>query len=458
MSTQNITHPSRRTFIRQAACAALGTSGLLSTIVDLRKVNAATAVGDYKALVCLFLYGGNDANNVLIPNDTTNYNIYSSARGQLAVPRNELRALTLQTGDGRQFGFHPNIPELATLFNQGKLTMVTNVGTLVAPTTRKDYINGTAAVPESLFSHEDQAVQWMTSVPDRQDIRTGWGGRAADLLASLNGNSKVSLALSIAGTNTFEVGNTVIPYLISPSGSLGLRGIGSRSQNAMIRVQGFKNLLALPHKNLFEAAYADTMTRSIEENEILTAALRGITSPQTVFPTTDLGRQLAMVAKLIAARSNLGMQRQIFFCAVGGYDTHGDQMPAQAGLLTELSGAMNAFYNATVELGVAQSVTTFTASDFGRTLPSNGNGSDHGWGSHQFVMGGAVRGGRLYGTFPTLAVNGPDDTEDGRWIPTTSVDEFSATLARWFGVSDSNMSTVFPNISRFAHPNLGFLA
>ena len=456
MST-NISHPTRRSFIRQAACAALGTTGLLSTIWDLRRVNAATTVGDYKALVCLFLYGGNDANNVLIPNDTTNYNVYASARQALTIPRTELRPLTIQTGDGRQFGFHPNLPELANLFNQGKLTMVTNVGTLVAPTTRKDYINGTAAVPENLFSHEDQSVQWMTSVPDRMDIRTGWGGRAADLLASANANSKVSLALSIAGTNTFEVGNTVIPYLISPSGSLGLRGIGSTSRNAMIRVQGFKNLLALPHNNLFEAAYADTMSRSIEQNEILTAALRGVTALQTVFPTTELGRQLAMVAKLIAARTNLGMQRQIFFCAVGGYDTHGDQMPAQAGLLTELSGAMNAFYNATVELGVAASVTTFTASDFGRTLPGNGNGSDHGWGSHQFVMGGAVRGGRLYGTFPTLAVNGPDDTEDGRWIPTTSVDEFSATLARWFGVSDSEMSTVFPNIGRFAHPNLGFL-
>ena len=447
----------RRTFIRQTACAALGTTGLLSTIWDLRRVNAATTVGDYKALVCLFLYGGNDANNVLIPNDTASYQVYSSARGSLAIPRTDLLPLTLPTGDGRQYGFHPNLPELANLFNQGKLTMVTNVGTLVGPTTRNDYINGTAAVPENLFSHEDQAVQWMTSVPDRGDIRTGWGGRSADLLASLNGNSKVSLALSIAGTNTFEVGNTVIPYLISPGGSLGLRGIGSRNPNAITRIQGFKDLLALPHTNLFEAAYADTMSRSIEQNEILSAALRGVTPLQTAFPTTELGRQLAMVAKLIAARSALGMQRQIFFCAVGGYDTHGDQMAAQAGLLTELSGAMNAFYGATVELGVDQSVTTFTASDFGRTLPSNGGGSDHGWGSHQFVMGGAVRGNKLYGTFPTLAVNGPDDTEDGRWIPTTSVDEFSATLARWFGVASSDMSTVFPNIGRFAHPNLGFL-
>src|SRR5581483_8187607 len=350
---------------------------------------------------------------------------------------------------------HPDLTSLANLFNQGKLTMVANVGTLVAPTTRNDYINGTAAVPINLFSHEDQSVQWMTSVPDRGDIRTGWGGRAADLVASLNSNSRVSLALSIAGTNTFEVGNTVVPYLISPDGSLGLHGLGE-STNDQIRIDGFKRLLALPHNNLFEQVYSDTMSRSIAENEVLSNALAGV-SVNTQFPDTDLGKQLAMVSKLIAARTNLGMQRQIFFVAVGGYDTHGDQLAAQSGLLQELSGGMNAFYNATVELGVEQSVTTFTASDFGRTLPTNGGGSDHGWGSHQFVMGGSVIGNRLYGSFPTLAVNGPDDTEDGRWIPTTSVDEFSATLARWFGVAASDMATVFPNIGRFANPNLGFL-
>lgn len=447
----------RRAFIRQTACAALGTTGLLSTIWDLRKLSAAPLSGDYKAIVCLFLYGGNDANNVLIPSDAAHYNVYSAARGNLAIPRTSLQPLTIATGDGRQYGFHPSLPELANLFNQGKLTMVANVGTLVAPTTRTDYVNGTAAVPRNLFSHEDQSVQWMTSVPDRGDIRTGWGGRAADLVASLNANSQVSLSLSIAGTNTFEVGNTVVPYLISPDGSLGLRGLGSSDPNEGIRIQGFKNLLALPHNKLFEAAYSDTMSRSIAENEILTSALAGISPLSTVFPATDLGRQLSMISKLIAARGNLGMRRQIFFCAVGGYDTHGDQLAAQSGLLGELSTALNSFYGATVELGVDQSVTTFTASDFGRTLPTNGAGSDHGWGSHQFVMGGAVRGNQLYGTFPTLAVNGPDDTEDGRWIPTTSVDEFSATIARWFGVSDSDLPTVFPNIGRFAHPNLGFL-
>src|SRR3954447_18394362 len=456
--TSIMNQPTRRTFIRQAACAALGTTGLLSTIWDLRKVNAATTLGDYKALVCLFLYGGNDANNVLIPNDTSHYQIYSAARGPLAIPRTDLRPLTLQTGDGRQYGLHPDLPELANLFNQGKLTMVANVGTLVAPTTRNDYVNGTAAVPMNLFSHEDQSVQWMTSVPDRGDIRTGWGGRAADLVASLNGNSQVSLALSIAGTNTFEVGNTVVPYLISPDGSLGLRGLGTDNSSDAIRIQGFKDLLALPHNRLFEAAYADTMSRSIAENEVLTSALAGLPPISTAFPDTELGRQLAMISKLIAARGNLGMRRQIIFCAVGGYDTHGGQLASQSGLLAELSAGMNAFYSATQELGVSQSVTTFTASDFGRTLPTNGGGSDHGWGSHQFVMGGAVRGNRLYGNFPTLAVNGPDDTEDGRWILATSVDEFSATLASWFGVADSDLSTVFPNIGRFAHRNLGFVA
>src|SRR5436190_8796445 len=257
MNTTN--YPTRRTFIRQAACAALGTSGLLSTIWDLRKLSAATATNDYKALVCLFLYGGNDANNVLIPSDTADYNTYAAARSVLAIPRANLRPLTITVGDGRHYGFHPNLTQMANLFNQGKLTMVANVGTLVAPTTRADYINGTAAVPRNLFSHEDQSVQWMTSVPDRGDIRTGWGGRAGDLVASLNGTSNVSLALSIGGTNTFEVGNTVVPYLISPDGSLGLLGVNG-SPNDRIRIDGFKRLLNMPHNKLFEAAYSDTMS------------------------------------------------------------------------------------------------------------------------------------------------------------------------------------------------------
>ena len=450
----NMTSPTRRTFIRQAACAALTTTGILNTIFDLRRLSAAPLdTTDYKALICLFLFGGNDANNVIIPHDASGYASYSAARGTLAIPQASLLPLTLQNGDGRDFGFHPNLVELQALFNQGKLGLVANVGTLVAPVTRAQYLAGGAAVPPQLFSHADQSVQWQTSVPGVIS-KTGWGGRMADMLQSLNAGSKISLSLSIAGTNTFEVGNTVLPYVISPNGSIGLSGFDG-SANANVRLQAFKDLLALPHNNLFEQAYSDTVSRSIAANDLLTSALTGIPAFQTVFPATNLGAQLNMIAKLIAARTNLSMNRQIFFCSVGGYDTHGDQLAGQANLLTELSQGLNAFYNATVELGVAPQVTTFTASDFGRTYPTNGSGSDHGWGSHQFVLGGAVQGGRLFGTFPTLAVNGPDDTGQGRWIPTTSVDEFSATLATWFGVSASDLHTVLPNIGRFAHPNLG---
>ena len=446
--------PTRRTFIRQAACAALTTTGILNTIFDLRRLSAAPLdTTDYKALICLFLFGGNDANNLIIPHDTSGYASYAAARGTLAIPQNTILPLTMLNGDGRDFALHPNLVELQGLFNQGKLGIVTNVGTLVAPVTRAQYLAGGAAVPPQLFSHADQSVQWQTSVPDVIS-KTGWGGRMADMLQSLNAGSNISLNISIAGTNTFEVGNTVLPYSISPNGSVGLAGFDG-SANANVRLQAFKDLLALPHNNLFEQAYADTVSRSIAANDLLASALANPPVFQTPFPASNLGQQLSMIAKLIAARDNLSMKRQIFFCSVGGYDTHGDQLTGQANLFTELSQALNAFYAATVQLGVASQVTTFSASDFGRTYPTNGSGSDHGWGSHQLVLGGAVQGGRLFGTFPTLAVNGPDDTGQGRWIPTTSVDEFSATLATWFGVAASDLATVLPNIGRFAHPNLG---
>lgn len=444
----------RRTFIRQAACAALGTAGVLNTIFDLRKLSAATPpAGDYKALVCLFLFGGNDANNAVIPYDANGYRTYSSARGGLALPHESLLPLKLQKGDGREFAFHPQMKEMQELFNRGKLGVVANVGTLVAPITRAQFLAGGAAVPHQLFSHADQAVQWQTSVSEKPS-RTGWGGRAGDLLQSLNAESKISLTISLAGTNMFEVGNRVVPYQVSPQGGIALEGLNG-NPNADVRRDAFKKILALPHHNLLEQAYADTISRSMADTELLGSALAGLQPLQTTFRPGGLGAQLAMVAKLIAARDSLKMRRQIFFVAVQGYDTHGRQLPAQANLLTELSQSLGSFYKATEELGVADQVTSFTASDFGRTFPTNGNGSDHGWGSHHFVAGGAVRGGRMFGTFPTLAVNGPDDTGLGRWIPTTSVDEFSATLAAWFGVSASDMPTVLPNIGRFAHPNLG---
>ncbi len=334
------------------------------------------------------------------------------------------------------------------------LALVANVGTLVAPVTRADYLAGTAALPPQLFSHADQSVQWQTSWADAPP-QSGWGGRLADLLVSMNGSAAISMSMSLAGTNTFQVGRQVFQYQVAPGGTIGFDDVNYPA--GATRMQALQEMLNLPRQNLFEAEFAKITQRAAANNALLAGVLPGITL-NTPFPeNNDLASQLKMIARLIAARSALGMKRQIFFCAVGGYDTHGGEMEAHDALLTELSQGLGAFYQATVELGVADRVTTFTASDFGRTFASNGSGSDHGWGNHQLVLGGAVKGGDIYGTVPTLVVDGPDDTDEGRWIPTTSVDEYSATLASWFGVTPGDLGTVLPNIGRFARPDLGFM-
>ncbi len=443
----------RRQFIRQAACAAVGTSAIASTIFDLRLVNAIMANGtptDYKALVCVFLYGGNDANNLIVPRTGTDYDNYAAARQNLALAQGSLLTINPLTSDGHDYGFHPSCPELQSLFNTGKLALLANVGTLVYPMSKAQYQSGSVPKPPQLFSHNDQQVQWQTSIPD-QPAKTGWGGRCADLLYTLNAGAQVSMSISLSGFNTWEVGNLIQQYQVSTTGSVGLSNLSSNQLNAV------KGILALPHTNVFEEAYADTTDRAIANHELLSGALTGIAEPPG-FPTTSLGNQLKMIGKLIAARDALLMKRQIFFCSIGGYDTHGEQLISQAGLLAELSQSLNAFYNyINVTLGIPDKVTAFTASDFGRTYPSNGIGSDHGWGAHQLIVGDAVQGQKLYGTFPTPVVNGPDDTGLGRWIPTTAVDQYSATLAKWFGVSQTDLATVFPNLSRFNSPDLGFM-
>lgn len=465
---------SRRDFLRHAACAAVGTTALASTVWNLRAINAATiansdviAANDYKALVCLYLYGGNDANNLLIPTDTAGYNAYASARQGLALPlggATPLLALNPPTtySDGHTYGLHPRVPGLQNLYNTGKLAFVCNAGTLIHPVTRADWLNGVPKFPPQLFSHNDQQVQWQTSIPD-QVARTGWGGRLADLMMAeaANPEAAISLSLSLAGTNTYQIGNNVFQYQVSPYGVVDLAGY---SGNTKIAVD---NILNVPHQNLFETEFARITKRALANNADLKTALAGV-NLTTPFPTyadyqprglsTYLADQLKMVARLIAARAALKQNRQMFFVAVGGYDTHGDQLGAHTNLLIELSEALSAFYQATVDLGVASRVTTFTASDFGRTFPVNGGaGSDHGWGSHHLVLGGAVKGKDLYGRYPTLTVNGPDDTGEGRWIPTVSVDEYSATLAKWFGADANGLNTVFPNLGRFARPDLGFM-
>jgi uncharacterized protein (DUF1501 family) len=471
----------RRQFLGQSACAGCGLTGLFSTIGTLRLINATlcaqTPAEDYRALICLFLYGGNDANNLLVPRDTTGYNAYQAARGILAINRNSLLPITT-LGDGREFGLHPSMTALKPHFDGGKLALVANVGTLVAPITKAEYTSGGAAIPPYLFSHNDQQAQWQTSVPDNSSARKiGWGGRLADLMSSLNNGAQISMNISLSGNNFFQVGNEVFQYHVTSGGSVGLYEYDA---TWVPRQQMFKELndtLALSYGHLFEAEYANIFTRAIANDTLLKGTLANVPlydrastgggdPNRNLFPTardpqgnlTRLGGQLHMILRLIAARSALSMKRQIFFCAIGGFDTHDDQLADHASLLKQVSDAMSDFYSATTTLGFSDKVTLFTASDFNRTYSTNGKGSDHAWGAHHLVLGGAVQGGRLYGSMPVLQIDGPDDTGSrGSWIPTISTDEYSATLARWFGVSEADMPLVLPNIRRFARPNLGFM-
>lgn len=475
----------RRQFIRQAACAALGTAALSSTIRDLRFMNAAVAqsnISDYKALVCIFLQGGNDSNNMVLPLTQSEYDSYAAIRSPvLAIPQSAILPITVLNSDGRDYGLHPACPELQTLFGEGKLAILFNTGTLVYPLTRAQYLSGALKKPPQLFSHSDQVTQWQTSIPDQPPL-TGWGGRCADLLAAIQPGAPISLSVTLNGANTFEVGNTSSLYSVSTSGAISLAGVTGA------RLTALTNVLGQTYPNMQAQAYAKVAKHSIDTGALLNTAI-GPTSSSTYwttpFPSTittpntspavtfnsSLSPQLKMVARLIeaghrsAAAGGFGMKRQIFFCAVGGYDLHTNQTPgpgntiigSHANLLAEISQSVLAFQRAMEQLGLSNSVTTFTSSDFGRTFPSNGQGTDHGWGSHHLILGGAVRGQQTYGRFPTLAINGPDDTSTGRWIPSTACDQYFATLATWFGVDSGNLATVFPNLGRFSAPNLGFI-
>jgi len=486
MSKKSAPEVSRREFLGSACCAAVGATGLLSALGSLRLMGAAAnpangpqiparagaLPSDYKALVCLFLNGGNDANNLIIPmgtgaaTDAAGYLAYAAARTNLALPRTGLLPITPRTSDGRTWGLHPSVTELQSLFNSGKAAFLANTGTLVYPTNKTQYNARSVPLPPQLFSHSDQQVQWQHSVPDKP-TSTGWGGRVADLVNAFNTSDQISMSISIAGKNTFQVGSKVSQYAISTSGAPTLTGSTTSLTPTTpdgIRFRAQKDLFAQSQSTLFETAFAGASGDAIVSSDLLNTVLSASTPLATVFPNTTAGNQLKMAARLISASPTLGLKRQIFFVQLGGWDLHAAQVVnsdpitgVHAGLLSQISQAVNAFYNATVELGVANQVTTFTASDFGRTFRSNGDGSDHGWGSHHFVVGGAVRGTDIYGKMPTLSINGPDDTGLGRWIPTTSVDEYAATLATWFGVSATDLPTVLPNIGRFARPNLGFM-
>lgn len=542
MNTDYYSTPAtRRGFLRQAACAALGTAAVSHCIRDLHLINAALAQGpfsDYRALVLCFMAGGNDSNNLVIPTIASEYASYATIRtAVLAIPNTDggpatARALTPLNSDGHSYGLNPAAAELASMFNNdnpadpnylGKVATVFNMGNLVYPLTKAQYVSNSVSKPPQLFSHADQVTQWQTSIPDVPPA-TGWGGRMADLLHAYNpqigvpATDALSTCITLAGANTFEVGGMVQQYSVGTGGIVALSNPSNPSSATTARNTALRDILgidkALP--NLFTSNYAAALDHSLATGSALSAGLNytnlpGNTDPnqansywntaanwsktatihQVVTPnggttfTSSVMQQFKMVARIIEAgyrsagvNGGLGMKRQIFFVQSGGFDTHTNQTNAanatptpanviigsQANLIAEISQCIYWFQKAMKQIGVSygnpnflNQVTIATASDFGRTFPSNGLGSDHGWGSHHLVVGGAVNGRKTYGKFPTLAVGGPDDTSTGRWIPTTAVDQYAATLAKWLGVSTGNIATVFPNVSRFATADLGFM-
>jgi uncharacterized protein (DUF1501 family) len=444
----------RRDMLRLACCSAAGAS-LVGGLSKLGLVSAlAQGTTGYRALVCIFMFGGNDSNNMLVPTDSR-YAQYLQARSVLALPQSQL--LPLQINGQSTYGLHPSMPDMQGYFNNDKtLAIVANVGTLVQPTTQATY-RAYTNLPENLYSHSDQQDQWQSAQLAGTPV-SGWAGKVADNVQTFNAAAQFPPILSISGSPVFCTGITSRPFSMNPGQPPGLQGFDT-SAASQARYTATQQLLTFDSGlSMVQAANAVT-GQAVKFAQVLSAALQNIAPLQTKFPTNYLAQQLQQVAQVIAARSALGVQRQIFFCSYGGFDTHADQLPQQVQLLTDVSQSMSAFYQATKELGVASEVTTFTLSEFSRTLePGSNGGSDHAWGAHQLILGGAVQGNAVYGTFPTLVLSGPDDADqNGRWIPTMALDQYAATLATWFGVSAANLPSIFPNLANFTTSNVGFL-
>jgi uncharacterized protein (DUF1501 family) len=476
----------RRTFLRRSISSALGGAALYGALGNLKVMAAAANLNkgvipnDYRALVCVFLHGGNDSANSLVPHNATNaspggntYGVYGATRPAMAVAQGDALAQALNPlgdglpGDGASYGLHPSMPEMRTLFNGGQAAVVANVGTLFGPITRAEYQANPALAPPQLFSHSDQANFWQTSRPDNANA-DGWGGRIADLLYASNPNQQLPMTMSLSSQSLFQRGSTVDQYVMqacsNDGSSCGVTTIDylGAYQNEL-GTQTFEALMAAGvQSHLFQRAYGASTRRAVSTYQRLGQVLGSLPTWTTPFPTSSLGQQLRQVANLINVRGagGLDMRRQIFFVSAGGYDTHDAQLATHPNLLRDLSRSLDAFYRATVQMGIAGSVTSFTASDFGRTLSTNGDGTDHGWGGHHFVLGGAVRGQRFYGRMNSLAqVNNPDDAGYGQIIPTTGVDQYAATLATWFGVAPGDLGLLFPSLANFdvGVRNLGFM-
>ncbi len=451
---------SRREFLKRASAVSMtGVAAPWALNLAAMGEAAAAAATDYKALVCVFLYGGNDYANTVVPYDLASHTAYTNQRAAIAIDRASLGGTVLNPTTalpgGRQYALAPELSPLVPLFDAGQMAVMLNVGTLVQPTTKLQFTNKTAPLPPKLFSHNDQQSVWQSSSPEGST--SGWGGRMGDLFAAGNGNATFT-CVSVAGNAVFLSGQAAVQYQVSTSGSVPLNALKTPLFGSQACSDALKNLVTAPGTHLFETEHARVMKRSIEADATLTSALAGTTALRTVFPAgNSLASQLATVARMISARTALTAKRQVFFVSIGGFDTHDNILTEHPALMATVGQALAAFQAATAELGVANSVTTFTASDFGRTLTTDGDGSDHGWGSMHFVLGGAVKGKAFYGAAPVIANNGPDDVGQGRLLPSMAVDQFGATLAKWFGVSDTDAVSVLPNIGNYSVRDLGFM-
>ena len=475
MHINKINDMTRRAFLKRAgALSMMGVGAPLA--LNLAGIGEAAAfeASDYKALVCVFLFGGNDHGNTLIPVDITNYDLYSKIRGGgadrtaggIALAHSALAATKLTTltpqalTNNIEYALSPELTSMASLFNTGKLAVQLNIGPLLTPLTLAQYQGSDRVqypLPPKLFSHNDQQSVWQAL--NSEGATKGWGGYMGDLALSSNNISTLT-CISASGNAVFLAGNNALQYQISPSGAIPIWAAKGSAFNSSAVSNALKKLITQNSPHILENELAIVTKRSMELEEVVNAALNPVnlsTSFDRDSKKNSLADQLKVVARLIGARDLLGTKRQVFFVSLGGFDTHDGLNENHPKLLAQVDEAMNAFYQATVELGVSEKVTSFTASDFGRTLASNGDGSDHGWGSHHFIMGGAVNGGQFYGTAPQISITSDDQVGQGRLLPSTSVDQLAATLARWFGVSASEVNTILPNVSRFASSNLGFM-
>ncbi len=447
---------SRRKFIELGCRTIIGAGLAASPVTQL--AHAQSGGNDYRALVCIHLNGGNDGFNMLVPASGASYAEYAQGRGQLAVPSGDLLSLNPATSNTTAVGLNPHLAALKPLFESGQLAFQSNVGTMIEPGTAEDVRNKSIRLPEQLFSHKDQTRQWQKQNHYHQS-NNGWGARAADIIASQQSNPDLA-AISLSGKNEWQAGGELSAFNINSDGVRNYSGMADHdSEWQMPRREAFIQLLHAQYNNAFEKSYAELQSRALVLSTNVGAALEKRGELQTPVPIDNaLAAQLAMVAKLISIKDEFSLYRQLFYVELGGFDTHDDQLDDQPVLYSKIASALDFFNNALVEIGHQDNVVSFTTSDFGRSISSNGDGTDHGWGNHHIVMGNPVAGGDVYGAIPRILVGGPDDSRNGRIVPTTAVSQYAATMMNWLGMSSAEINEILPSLRNFDTQNLGFLS